>query len=164
MIELKLIVLAGAKEGTQIPLKKDKFVIGRASECTLRAASAAISRRHCAIERVDDAWVVRDLGSRNGTHLNEQAVENPTAIKVGDEIRVGPLKFRVEARSEKASKSDPAAKVAPAAAAAAPEPTLEVDINRAKQPPVKSVAEVVERTASKADGKSSEDDISRWLL
>src|SRR4029077_1551505 len=67
-----------------------------------------------------------------------------------------------EARTEKAPKSDPATKVAPAAAA--PEPPLEVDINRAKQPPVKSVAEVVERAASKAEGASSEEDISRWLL
>ena len=77
-MDLKLIVLAGAKEGTQIPLKKDKFIIGRASECTLRAGSSAISRRHCAIVRKDDAWFVRDLGSRNGTFLNDSAVETPT--------------------------------------------------------------------------------------
>ena len=95
-MDLKLIVLAGAKEGTQIPLKKDKFIIGRASECTLRAGSSAISRRHCAIVRKDDTWTVRDLGSRNGTFLNDSAVETPTALKVGDEIRVGPLHFRVE--------------------------------------------------------------------
>ena len=42
-MELKLVVLAGAKEGTQIPLKKDKFLIGRSTECTLRAGSSAIS-------------------------------------------------------------------------------------------------------------------------
>src|SRR3990172_3594737 len=95
-MELKLVVLAGAKEGTQIPLKKDKFIIGRASECTLRAGSSAISRRHCAIVRKEGAWVLRDLGSRNGTFLNDTAVEKPTPIKVGDEIRVGPLHFRVE--------------------------------------------------------------------
>ncbi len=35
-MELKLIVLAGAKVGTEIPLKKDEFTIGRAKECTLR--------------------------------------------------------------------------------------------------------------------------------
>src|SRR3972149_1239480 len=93
-MELKLIVLAGAKEGTQIPLKKDKFVIGRASECTLRAGSSAISRRHCAIVRKDGVWVVRDLGSRNGTFLNDSAVETPTPLQVGDKLRVGPVHFR----------------------------------------------------------------------
>src|SRR5450755_2490341 len=95
-MELKLIVLAGAKDGTQIPLKKDKFVIGRASECTLRAGSEAISRRHCAILRSDGVWVARDLGSRNGTYINDQKIEQPTPLSVGDELRVGPLKFRVE--------------------------------------------------------------------
>ena len=35
-MELKLIVLAGAKQGLEIPLKKDKFLIGRSTECALR--------------------------------------------------------------------------------------------------------------------------------
>ncbi len=35
-MELKLIVLAGAKQGLEIPLKKEKFLIGRAKECAVR--------------------------------------------------------------------------------------------------------------------------------
>lgn len=160
-MELKLIVLAGAKEGTQIPLKKDKFVIGRASECTLRAGSEAISRRHCAIVRVDGAWVASDLGSRNGTYLNDQKVESPTPLSVGDELRVGPLKFRVEQYVKQGSDTK-VPKPAQATAAAASHDSQ--DINRSKQPPVKSVAEVIQRTVSKVDGSTSEDDVSRWLL
>ena len=53
-MKLKLVVLAGAKEGLEIPLKKEKFLIGRAKECALRAGSEAISRRHCAITRHED--------------------------------------------------------------------------------------------------------------
>jgi pSer/pThr/pTyr-binding forkhead associated (FHA) protein len=155
-------VLAGAKEGTQIPLKKDKFVIGRASECTLRAGSSAISRRHCAIVRKDDAWIVRDLGSRNGTYLNDQTVEEPTALKVGDELRVGPLHFRVESLVKAADDSKALKK------AAAESKTVKradsTDVKRGKQPPAKNVAEVVERTASNGGGTTSEEDISRWLL
>jgi pSer/pThr/pTyr-binding forkhead associated (FHA) protein len=160
-MELKLIVLAGAKEGTQIPLKKDKFVIGRASECTLRAGSEAISRRHCAILRVDGAWVARDLGSRNGTYLNDQKIETPTALAVGDELRVGPLKFRVEQYVKQAADSTVPK---PAEAGAAAPAHDSQDINRAKQPPVRSVAQVIERAASQADGSMTEDDVSRWLL
>lgn len=167
-MELKLIVLAGAKEGTQIPLKKDKFIIGRASECTLRAGSSAISRRHCAILRKDDAWFVRDLGSRNGTFLNDAAVETPTALKLGDEIRVGPLHFRVEqlvpAEGSKASKSGASKSGARAKAAAAEKEPGSHDLKRGKQPPAKDVAEVAERTARQANGSTSEEDISRWLL
>ena len=69
-MKLKLIVLAGAKEGLEIPLRKDKFLIGRAKECALRAGSEAISRRHCAIVQGETGWTVRDLGSRNGTLVN----------------------------------------------------------------------------------------------
>ncbi len=161
-MELKLIVLAGAKDGTQIPLKKDKFVIGRASECTLRAGSDAISRRHCSIVRTDGAWLASDMGSRNGTYINDQKIEAPTPLAVGDILRVGPLKFRVEEYVKGGSDikvSKPAASTNGTARIDQPQ-----DINRAKQPPVKSVSEVIERTVSKGDGSATEDDVSRWLL
>jgi len=163
-MDLKLIVLAGAKEGTQIPLKKDKFIIGRASECTLRAGSSAISRRHCAIVRKDDTWYVRDLGSRNGTHLNDSAVEKPTALKPGDEIRVGPLHFRVEALVAAAEGSKASKPATAENGEAVVDPAAGHDVKRGKQSPVKDVSEVFERTAAKGDGDMSEDDISRWLL
>src|SRR5262249_52159168 len=151
---------------TQIPLKKDKFVIGRASECTLRAGSDAISRRHCSIVRADGAWLASDLGSRNGTYINDQKIEAPTPLAVGDVLRVGPLKFRVEEYVKGGSDVKVAAK--PAAAVASTNGAAKADqpqdINRAKQPPVKSVSEVIERTVSKSDGSATEDDVSRWLL
>jgi pSer/pThr/pTyr-binding forkhead associated (FHA) protein len=151
-MELKLIVLAGAKQGLEIPLKKDKFLIGRAKECALRAGSEAISRRHCAIMRAGDGWTVKDLGSRNGTHVNDVRIGEETPLKVGDELRVGPLEFRVAPVVAAASSKSPA--VAPQPPASKPR----------KQPPVKNVADVVQRTISKADDGTTEEDISRWLL
>jgi pSer/pThr/pTyr-binding forkhead associated (FHA) protein len=150
-MELKLIVLAGAKQGLEIPLKKEKFLIGRAKECALRAGSEAISRRHCAIMRARDGWTVKDLGSRNGTHVNDVRIAEETPLKVGDELRVGPLQFRVA----------PVVAAAPKAAPAATPPAVN---KPRKQPPVKDVADVVQRTLSKVDDATSEDDISRWLL
>lgn len=145
-MKLKLIVLAGAKEGLEIPLKKDKFLIGRAKECALRAGSEAISRRHCAIVRREQGWTVRDLGSRNGTIVNGEKITKEVLLKDGDELGVGPLKFRVAAVQE--------AEI-PKLAPATEKPR--------KQPPVKDVADVVERTISNSDS-ATEDDISRWLL
>ncbi|MCI0332116.1 MAG: FHA domain-containing protein [Planctomycetes bacterium] len=153
-MELKLIVLAGAKQGLEIPLKKDKFLIGRAKECSLRAGSEAISRRHCAIVRKDGSWKVRDLGSRNGTYVNDTRIAEEVALKPGDELRVGPLKFKIAT----AEKARPAAASPAASSSAAEQPKPR------KQPPVKDVADVVQRTISKSDGSTSEDDISRWLL
>jgi hypothetical protein len=145
-MELKLVVLAGAKVGTEIPLKKDEFIIGRAKECTLRAASEAISRRHCVITRSGDRWSIRDLKSRNGTYVNDERIEGPTALTIGDELRVGPLKFRIDGR----------------ASGVAPPKTT--DISRGKQPAVKDVADIAQRSAGKSDDAMTEDDISRWLL
>ena len=150
-MELKLVVLAGAKEGTEIPLKKDKFFIGRAKECNLRAGSEAISRRHCAITRGDGKWMVRDLGSRNGTHVNDVRIEQEVPLKVGDELRVGPLKFRIDRAEVKAPVAIPP--LAPPA-----------EVKQRKQPPVKDVADAAQRTVGKSDGATSEDDISDWLL
>ncbi len=135
---MKLVVLAGAKQGTEIPLKKDKFVIGRASDCTLRAGSEAISRHHCAILRGERGLSVRDLGSRNGTYVNGERIKGETAISSGDTVRVGTLEFRLDS---------------------------EHDINRTKKPKAKDVAEVVSRsTGSDHESDEIEDDISRWLL
>src|SRR5262249_30012328 len=117
-MKLKLIVLAGAKEGLEIPLRKDKFLIGRAKECALRAGSEAISRRHCAIIRRETGYTVRDLGSRNGTQVNGEKIAAEVPLKAGDELRVGPLHFRVAERESSAVVSKPAAD--PAAAAAKP--------------------------------------------
>ena len=155
-MELKLVVLAGAKEGLEIPLKKDKFLIGRAKECSVRASSEAISRRHCAIIRVKDKWAIRDLGSRNGTYVNDKRITGPVRLKPGDELRVGPLKFRV------ASVAGAKTVEAPPDSEATPVPQTKPR----KQPPVKDVADVVERTIKnkQADDSASEEDISRWLL
>ncbi len=144
-MELRLVVLAGAKQGTRIPLKKDKFIIGRAKECTLRAGSEAISRRHCAIVRREAGWSVRDLKSRNGTYLNDERIEQEALLKPGDELKVGPLKFRVESADAASS----------AEAAEAP---------RADRPPVNHVAKAAQNTAGKGEKTATEDDISRWLL
>ena len=151
-MELKLVVLAGAKQGLEIPLKKDKFLIGRAKECSLRAGSEAISRRHCAIIRKDGKWTVRDFGSRNGTYVNDNRIAEEVALAAGDELRVGPLKFRV-------ATIEAAKPTAPSAGSSTAEQT-----KPRKQPPVKDVADVIQRTVNKADGSTSEDDISKWLL
>lgn len=135
---MKLVVLAGAKQGTEIPLKKDKFVIGRSSDCTLRAGSEAISRHHCAILRNEGILSVRDLGSRNGTFVNGAKIAAETKLNSGDTVRVGTLEFRID---------------------------LGQDLKRAKKPKVKNVAEAVSRSAgTDQESEEIEDDISRWLL
>lgn len=162
-MELKLTVLAGAKSGASIPLKKDEFTIGRSSDCTLRAGSDSISRRHCEITRSDDEWVVKDLGSRNGTLVNDQKITGPTLLKEGDELSVGPLKFRVDRREPKPATSEKNSAEKTTSKQPAKAPTSP-GIKKSKQPPVKNVADVAARSAEQPGKFEFEEDISRWLI
>ena len=94
-MHVKLKVLRGASAGKEIPVTVSKFFIGRSEECQLRANSDAISRRHCVITVSDHEVSIRDLGSRNGTHVNGVRIEGDQRLQMGDQLRVGPLEFLV---------------------------------------------------------------------
>ena len=63
--------------------------IGRASECSIPIRDRYLSRRHAEIVAVDGSWLLKDLGSVNGTYLNGARVERDTPLKGGDRIRLG---------------------------------------------------------------------------
>jgi pSer/pThr/pTyr-binding forkhead associated (FHA) protein len=75
----------------------DRFpaVIGRADDCNISIPVGFISRQHCRFIRRDDEVLVQDLESLNGTFVNGRLASFPTPIHNGDELRVGPLPFRV---------------------------------------------------------------------
>jgi pSer/pThr/pTyr-binding forkhead associated (FHA) protein len=58
------------KERT-FPLDKDEVIVGRATECDVQLAENSVSRRHARVYRQPDGWRVVDLGSRNGTRVND---------------------------------------------------------------------------------------------
>jgi pSer/pThr/pTyr-binding forkhead associated (FHA) protein len=55
-----------------------------------------VSRRHCQVTFNSESLKVRDLGSRNGTYLNNKRIDNETPIKAGDYITIGPLTFLLQ--------------------------------------------------------------------
>lgn len=64
------------------------LLVGRDPSCQLVVSDRSVSRRHAEISRVDGAWVVRDLGSRNGIHLDGRrqdtiTVSNGAAVRIG---------------------------------------------------------------------------------
>jgi serine phosphatase RsbU (regulator of sigma subunit) len=63
--------------------------IGRASDCTIPIKDRYLSRRHAEIVSNDGHWVLRDLGSANGTYLNGSRVERELRLHAGDRIRLG---------------------------------------------------------------------------
>lgn len=62
--------------------------IGRATGADFIVDEALVSRIHCRLEADRDGVVVIDLGSRNGTFVNDQRIER-TRLKPGDRVRVG---------------------------------------------------------------------------
>lgn len=64
------------------------IVIGRSPECNLAIRDILLSRRHCAVEKIGEAWVVADLGSKNGTFVNGELV-NRHVLRDGEVIRIG---------------------------------------------------------------------------
>ena len=69
---------------------------GRGRQCEIHLDDQSVSRRHCTLEAVDGGIRVTDLGSANGTFINEQAIESGTA-RAGDVIRVGASALDVRA-------------------------------------------------------------------
>ena len=96
-MNVSLIVVQGKPEGKVIPLALPRFKIGRGEGCHLRPNNEQISRNHSEIVVSDDQVIVRDLGSRNGTIVNNKRLEphKDHVLKNKDLIQVGPLTFAV---------------------------------------------------------------------
>lgn len=63
--------------------------IGRAPECELRIEDTYASQEHARIFGRNGGWYVEDLGSTNGTFVNEQRLVAPALLQPGDRVRVG---------------------------------------------------------------------------
>lgn len=79
------LVLPG---GGRVHIEADPVVIGRMPECAVVLSDPNVSRRHAEVVRVNEAFVVRDLGSTNGTKLNGAPIREGY-LTTGDNITVG---------------------------------------------------------------------------
>ncbi len=79
--------------GQEHPLTKQVTTLGRAVECEVVIASKSISREHARLHLEGRRWFVEDLGSTNGTYLNEERVIGSLELRDGDTIQVGDVTF-----------------------------------------------------------------------
>ena len=85
-----LVFTAKGHELGRRPLT-ETAVIGRSPECGMSVRDILLSRRHCQIERSGDAWVLSDLGSKNGTFVKGERVERHT-LRDGQSFDIGQTK------------------------------------------------------------------------
>lgn len=87
---MKLVVQSGAAANQSFPLTRNRLVIGRAPGNDIYiGGDELISRRHAELRRQGQGWVVTDLGSRNGTRVNDVRISGSQMLQTGDSLRVG---------------------------------------------------------------------------
>ncbi|HEX8201672.1 MAG TPA: FHA domain-containing protein [Isosphaeraceae bacterium] len=101
-MEVNLVVVEGRPLGAVIPLRTKRFVIGRDPGCQLRPKSQAVSNHHCVLVRRNDHVTVSDLGSTNGTLVNDRCLRRNEEVRVsdGDRLQVGQLIFAIRISSD----------------------------------------------------------------
>jgi hypothetical protein len=68
-------------------------VLGRGDRAEIQLADPFASSRHARIQRQGAVMVLEDLGSTNGTYLNEELLDGPSPLHPGDRVRIGDSEF-----------------------------------------------------------------------
>ena len=87
-----LVMRSGERSGERFSLTLDRVEIGRNPECTVCLDDVTVSRRHAELRLGSDGYVMTDMGSLNGTYVNQERVEE-MLLQNGDELQVG--KYRM---------------------------------------------------------------------
>lgn len=91
--EACLVVIYGDELGKKYNLNTNSVLIGRSSKCDIQIDQESISRNHSKIVNTGKSILVRDLGSTNGTYVNDEPVEEHT-LNDGDLIKIGRTIFK----------------------------------------------------------------------
>ncbi len=83
-------------DGSQdVLLNRGTFLVGRHPDCDVYIDSRDVGRRHAQLHVRDDRVTVEDLGTANGTFVNDEAVTGETEVPDGSHLRFATLEFTV---------------------------------------------------------------------
>jgi hypothetical protein len=83
-----LVVRSGPETGSSYRLDRKTTAIGRHPDSDVFLDDITVSRRHVVIEQTDAGYVMRDVGSLNGTYVNKKRVDE-SPLRYGDEVQIG---------------------------------------------------------------------------
>ena len=128
MAQYQLVLRVGPSPGKVFPIMKNELTIGRDINNEITINDSEISRRHCRLLMAEDGYIIEDLGSTNGTWINDQRLAGSHQLVSGESFRLGDnvvlefglVGFDEDATVASAGAAKPAAKPAPQAAPAKP--------------------------------------------
>lgn len=143
---IELHFVEGENSGVRIKVAADQeLVIGRSEKCDVCLSEKKISRRHCRIFQQDGKFTLEDMGSTNGTYVNDQKVSAQVSLQAGDRIRVGTSLIETQIKEGEAALAQKI-EVAKAEAAEIAVP-LQIEESAPAEPP--AAAPTAEREAVK---------------
>lgn len=86
--EVMLVVRQGPEIGTRYTLHGDSVSVGRVPENDIQLDDFTVSRQHAVLVRENQDWILRDLGSLNGTYVNNERVDE-CIVRHGDALQIG---------------------------------------------------------------------------
>lgn len=93
--EVFLYAERGPGAGQLLPIAPGTLVLGRSSSADLRLPHASISRRHARLQRRGDRFFLEDLGSQNGTYVDDERLSAEREVLPGQRIHIGPAVLRL---------------------------------------------------------------------
>ncbi len=93
--KLRVDTAAGLRAGSAYSLSEGA-VLGRSEQADIQLEDTFASSQHARLALHGDVMVVEDLGSTNGTYLNEEPLRGPQPLHPGDRIRIGDSSFTFE--------------------------------------------------------------------
>jgi two-component system, cell cycle response regulator len=91
--EACLVVIYGLDLGKKFNLEKPTIIIGRSSKADIQVDQESVSRNHARIINTGKSHIVRDLGSTNGTYVNDELIDE-YVLRDGDFIKIGRTIFK----------------------------------------------------------------------
>lgn len=91
----KIALLSGSDKPRLYELG-DELIVGRSEKCQIPLGDTYASQVHARVFRRNGQFFIEDMGSTNGTYLNQRKVTGPTPVNRGDRVRIGrtDLEFR----------------------------------------------------------------------
>ena len=85
----RLAIIKGFNKGEVFPLEADEIIIGRGEENEIVFNIAEVSRTHAILTKAEEGFMIKDLGSTNGTFVDKKKIGGKYLLKPGDTVMLG---------------------------------------------------------------------------